>query len=57
VHNIGLIKPAEKQWTRRRMKRPSSGNCKKSTAIPLQLWTDPEVSRRLRLPDFKTIGT
>jgi len=26
-------------------------------AIPLQAWTDPEVSRRLRLPDFKTIGT
>jgi len=26
-------------------------------AIPLQTWTDPEISRRLRLPDFKTIGT
>jgi hypothetical protein len=26
-------------------------------AIPLQAWTGPEVSRRLRLPDFKTIGT
>jgi hypothetical protein len=26
-------------------------------AIPLQSWTGPEVSRRLRLPDFKTIGT
>jgi len=26
-------------------------------AIPLQAWTDPEGSRRLRLPDFKTIGT
>jgi hypothetical protein len=26
-------------------------------AIPLQVWTDPEVSRRLRLPDFKTIDT
>ena len=23
-------------------------------AIPLQAWTGPEVSRRLRLPDFKT---
>ena len=26
-------------------------------AIPLEAWTDPEGSRRLRLPDFKTIGT
>jgi len=27
------------------------------TAIPLQAWTGPEGSRRLRLPDFKTVGT
>jgi len=26
-------------------------------AIPAQAWTDPEGSRRFRLPDFKTIGT
>jgi hypothetical protein len=26
-------------------------------AIPLQSLTDPEGSRRLRLPHFKTIGT
>jgi hypothetical protein len=26
-------------------------------AIPLQAWTGPEGSRRLRLPDCKTIGT
>jgi len=26
-------------------------------AIPLQAWTGPEDYRRLRLPDFKTIGT
>ena len=26
-------------------------------AIALQAWTDPEGSRRLRFPDFKTIGT
>jgi hypothetical protein len=26
-------------------------------AIPLQAWTGPEGSRRLRLRDFKTIGT
>jgi len=27
----------------------------KGKAIPLQAWTDPEGSRRMRLPDFKTI--
>jgi hypothetical protein len=26
-------------------------------AIPLQAWTDPEDSTRLRFPDFKEIGT
>jgi hypothetical protein len=29
----------------------------KGIAIPSQALTDPEGSRRLRLPDFKTIGT
>ena len=29
----------------------------KGKLIPLQAWTGPEGSRRLRLPDFKTIGT
>jgi hypothetical protein len=29
----------------------------KSKAIPLQAWTGPECTRRLRLLDFKTIGT
>jgi len=29
----------------------------KGKAIPLQAWTGPEDSRRLRLPDFKTVGT
>ena len=29
----------------------------KGKAIPLQAWTGPDGSRRLRLPDFKTIGT
>ena len=28
----------------------------KGTAFPLQAWTGPEGSRRLRLPDFITIG-
>jgi len=29
----------------------------KGKAIPLQAWTVPEGSKRLRLPDFKTIGS
>jgi hypothetical protein len=29
----------------------------KGKEIPLQTWTGPKGSRRLRLPDFKTIGT
>jgi len=29
----------------------------KKVAIPLQAWTGPGGSRRLRLPDFKTVGT
>jgi len=29
----------------------------KGKALPLQAWTRPEGSRRLRLPDFKTVGT
>ena len=34
------------------------GNGKdKGKTIPLHAWTGPEGSRRLRLPDFKTIGT
>jgi len=33
-------------------------NCMgKGKAIPLQAWTGPEGSRRLRLPDVKTIST
>ena len=29
----------------------------KDRGIPLQAWTGPESSRRLRLPDFQTVGT
>jgi len=29
----------------------------KGKAFPLQAWGGPEGFRRLRLPDFKTIGT
>jgi hypothetical protein len=38
--------------------RQNNGKCKaKGKAIPLQAWTFPEGSRKVRLPDFKTIGT
>jgi hypothetical protein len=30
---------------------------KKKKAVPLQAWTGPQGSRRLRLPDFETIST
>jgi len=30
---------------------------RKGEAVPLLAWTGPEGSRRLRLPDFTTIGT
>ena len=29
----------------------------KDKAIPVQAWTCPEGSRRLRIPDFKTVCT
>jgi len=29
----------------------------KGKAIPLQSWTGPEGSRRLKVPHFKTFGT
>jgi len=29
----------------------------KGKAIPLQDWTVPEGSRKVKFPDFKTIGT
>jgi len=32
-------------------------NLSKGKAIPLQAWTGSEGSRRLRLPDFKTVIT
>ena len=35
----------------------SSSQWVKSKAIPLKAWTGPEGSKRLRLPDFKTLGT
>jgi hypothetical protein len=47
---IPLIYPQSNRMT-------GKGKGKKGIAIQLQALTDPEGSRRLRLPDFKTIGT
>jgi hypothetical protein len=46
---VGLLHSAE--WPSSH--RPTG----KGKEIPLQAWAGPEGSRRLRLPDFKTIGT
>jgi len=32
-------------------------HCRKDKSIPLQAWTCPDGSRRLRLPDFMTTDT
>jgi hypothetical protein len=37
--------------------RPQNITKGKGKAIPLQTWTSPKGSRRLRLPHFNTIGT
>jgi len=39
------------------LKLKFQGECKgKGKAIPIQAWRGPDSSRKLRLPDFKTIG-
>jgi hypothetical protein len=48
----------EREWKCLERKR-SKFYCKsreKGKAIPLQAWTGPECSSRLRFPDFNTIG-
>jgi len=46
-------------WTRSRAacRKTAINGILKGKAVPLQAWTGPEGSRRLRLPDFKAIGT
>ena len=44
-------------WAERRIIYKDPFRKGKGKAIPLQAWTGPEGSRRLRLPDFETIGT
>jgi len=40
-----------------RLVQHALGTYVKGKAIPLQAWTGLEGSRRLRLSDFKTVGT
>jgi len=52
----------EKSEAKRSLVRPESrweinSDKKNGKAIPLQAWTGLEGSRRLRFPDFMTIGT
>ena len=42
---------------RQRADKMYSVHTAKGKAIPLQAWTEPEGSSRLRLPDFKIHGT
>jgi hypothetical protein len=40
-----------------RLRYSEHGESLKSRITPLQAWRGPEGSRRLRFPDFKTVGT
>jgi hypothetical protein len=45
-------------WSTRGLLRHSGGgNCLSAKVVPVLAWTGPEGCRRLRLPNFKTIGT
>jgi hypothetical protein len=53
-----VLKYLKKNGTKQRNKiRNPQQFSYRGKVIPLQAWTGPEESRRLRLPDFKTIGT
>jgi len=56
-----VVLPCHKRWSGRFAHVSPSVVCcpvqVKVKAIPLQAWTGPEGSRRLRLPDFKTFDT
>jgi hypothetical protein len=39
------------------LNKPDKNDRGKGKALPLQAWTGPEGSRKLRIPDFVTIRT
>jgi hypothetical protein len=47
----------KKKNKKKKKKKKGRNKKKKGETIPLQALTGPEGSRRLRLPDFKTIDT
>ena len=49
-----LVSPNHCFRRKRKVEKRGKG---KGKAIPLEAWTGPEGSSRMRLPDFKTIGT
>ena len=51
----GKKRKEKKRKEKKRKEKERKG--KERKAIPLQACTGPEGSRRLRIPDFKTIGT
>ena len=42
------------QWTKKKANSTRQKQKGKGKAVPLQAWTGPEGSRKLRLPDFVT---
>ena len=54
VYIVGTLTQSTTSWQQDASEATRKG---KDKAIPLQAWTGPEDSRKLRLPDFKTIGT
>jgi hypothetical protein len=48
---MNILNRPDKPYNERQRKKS------KSKAIPLQAWTGPDGSRKLRLPDFKTVST
>jgi hypothetical protein len=61
--NVLMRKPAiNTLWKRHKIRRNDNikmdlKETRKCTAIPVQAWTGPQSTRRLRLPYFKKIGT
>jgi hypothetical protein len=53
----GVVRTKNKPPPQKKMNELMIFYNKSTKAVPLQAWTGPEGSRRLRLPDFKTFGT
>jgi hypothetical protein len=57
LHRVGdLFELNVKVWCQKVKTNSKTFKYGIGKAIPLQVWTAPEGSRRIKLPDFKTIG-